>query len=918
MRALRRAAALLPVLLLAGAVPAFSSTQAPARSRLADIAALPKNAVAYQRQKAIANARYARWAKRHGVATAAPRTAVSGTLNQPGLDSSAPANADTPPDTTGAIGPSNYVEMVNSEIGVWSSSDLSAAPTTLDQATFFADPTASTCDGQIEWDQEGQRWLYSGLNCNANPGSENLYVGFSKGTSPLPLDSSNWCQYQIPTGSNLEDYDKLGHDNTQIIIGANEFPDNSNGGPLGKIFVLPKPAPGTLGTCPGSPPQVANGLITLTAPDAFTPVPANIADSSATGYVVATDTNSFSRLDVYDITPSTTSGTVSPTTVVSVPAYSLPAAVPQPGAPGDVLDSLDGRLTQAVAVTDPTTGQEGIWTQHTVAGAGGGPSVERWYELTPGAATPTQVGTVHGPNGSFAFAGAISPSTDGTDAALFYNSGSSTQLADFRVADRHRYTQSGSMGEDIQLAQSAFADEDFSCPSVSGSPFPCRWGDYTGATPDPSSPNLVWGSGELTTIAPDANNDQQWGTQNAAVDVTPAATYPLQVEPNAGTGSGSVTSGDGFISCPGTCSHVYAYNTPVELTATATPGTHSHFAGWSGDCSGTGVCDLPMGGPQSVTATFALDPETLTLTKAGNGSGTVTSSPAGVTCGSTCSHDFDYGTVVHLTPAPATGSSFAGWSGACSGTGSCDVSMTQASAVTATFSLIPETLTVSKAGSGSGTVASTIAGIDCGATCSHAFDYGTSVTLTASPATGSTFNGWSGACSGLGDCTVPMTAAGSVTATFALIPETLVVTKFGSGSGTVSSTVPGISCGTTCTHAFDYGTSVTLTASPDAGSTFTGWSGACSGSGKCTVPLTGVTFVTATFNKLACVVPRLKGKTLAAAKRALKSAHCGVGKVTKKSSARVKKGQVISQTPAPRKHLAVGTPISLVVSKGKR
>src|SRR5262249_10099146 len=142
---------------------------------------------------------------------------------------------------------------------------------------------------------------------------------------------------------------------------------------------------------------------------AFTPVPANVADSSATGYVVAMDQDQ-AHLDLYAV------GNGAPTkTTVTVPAFDLPATVPQPGTT-DEIDSLDGRLTQAVAVTDPATGHEGIWTQHTVAGSSGGPSVVRWYELTPGASTPRQIGTVGGGGGSFAFNGAISPTKDGTSA----------------------------------------------------------------------------------------------------------------------------------------------------------------------------------------------------------------------------------------------------------------------------------------------------------------------------------------------------------------------------------------------------------------------------------------------------------------------------------------------------------------------
>ena len=167
---------------------------------------------------------------------------------------------------------------------------------------------------------------------------------------------------------------------------------------------------------------------------------------------------------------------------------------------------------------------------------------------------------------------------------------------------------------------------------------------------------------------------------------------------------------------------------------------------------------VPTGG-----TTFAL-----TATRAGTGSGTVTSSPAGISCGSTCSASFASGSSVTLTAAAASGSRFAGWSGACTGTGTCTVSLSAAQSVTATFNTAGtnQTLTVTRAGTGTGTVTSSPAGISCGSTCSASFATGTSVTLTAAAASGSTFAGWSGACTGTGTCTVSLSAAQSVTATF--------------------------------------------------------------------------------------------------------------------------------------------------------
>src|SRR5205823_13765908 len=97
-------------------------------------------------------------------------------------------------------------------------------------------------------------------------------------------------------------------------------------------------------------------------------------------------------------------------------------------------------------------------------------------------------------------------------------------------------------------------------------------------------------------------------------------------------------------------------------------------------------------GDGSVTITYGAAPvkHKLTVTRAGTGSGSVKSSPAGIGCGATCSASFAQGTSVTLTETPATGSRFTGWSGACLGTGkTCTLVMSADKAVTATFKPIP-------------------------------------------------------------------------------------------------------------------------------------------------------------------------------------------------------------------------------------
>lgn len=245
---------------------------------------------------------------------------------------------------------------------------------------------------------------------------------------------------------------------------------------------------------------------------------------------------------------------------------------------------------------------------------------------------------------------------------------------------------------------------------------------------------------------------------------------------------------------------------------------------------------------------------TLNVAKAGTGSGTVSSSPSGISCGADCAEDYDEDTPVTLTATAATGSSFTGWSGACSGIDTCQVTMDSAKSVTATFDIIPSTqyaLSVSKDGSGTGTIFSSPSGISCDDGCSSDsgnFDEDTLVTLTADAAAGSTFVGWTGDCSGMGTCQVTLDAVKSVSATFDTIPSpqyTLLGSISGTGTGTVTSSPVGISCGTDCSEDYDENTLVTLTATDDVSSTFAGWTGDCSGSGL--VTMDGDKTCTATF-----------------------------------------------------------------------
>ena len=346
-----------------------------------------------------------------------------------------------------------------------------------------------------------------------------------------------------------------------------------------------------------------------------------------------------------------------------------------------------------------------------------------------------------------------------------------------------------------------------------------------------------------------------------------------------GTGTGSIGSVPSGISCSlggmtggSDCSEVWVYGTSVTLTPVTPIGTT--FNGWTGGpCDGmNGPCAFTVTADVSMTASFTLQQRTLTVTKGGTGTGTVTSNPAGISCGATCGSDnadFDYGQMVTLTAAPDATSNFTGWSGGgCGGVvmSQCTVTMTQARNVTANFTLKSYTLTVAtNGGDGVGDVFSDDGGIDCGTDCSDSYTHGNDVLLSASPDFGYVFTGWSGGgceTAGLDDCVVSMTAATNVTAAFQPDDFPVDVDFTGTGSGSVTHEGTGTICSspTPCSEDAPFGSTVTLTATPSAGSVFLGWSGDCTGLGSCVLPIDGPQSVTARFQDIVTITVKLQGE----------------------------------------------------------
>lgn len=341
--------------------------------------------------------------------------------------------------------------------------------------------------------------------------------------------------------------------------------------------------------------------------------------------------------------------------------------------------------------------------------------------------------------------------------------------------------------------------------------------------------------------------------------VSSGTSFSLDV---AVSGSGGVSSNPAGIACPGDCQESYMQGAIVQLTAT--PGAGWGFSGWSGACVGTSpTCDVTMSSARSATASFVENPPEHLLTVSLSGSGNVSSDPSGISCPGDCQESYTQGTMVQLTATPGAGWGFSGWSGACIGTSpTCEVTMSSARSATASFVENPPDRLLTVDVSGSGSVISNPAGISCPGDCQESYSDGSLVELTAAPANGWSFSGWSGACEGASPvCNVTMSAGRTVSAYFSELSEGVLLSVSVNGPGSVTSSPSGIACPGDCQEAFSAGALVGLTAMPSNGAKLLGWSGACSGAvSECSLTMSVPRSVTASFAddvqpKIAVTVP---------------------------------------------------------------
>ena len=421
------------------------------------------------------------------------------------------AGNSSPSDATGAVGPFSYIQMINTSARIYNRNTHAIISTaTLNQMAGQA-ATVNSFDPQIMWDPSTNRFYYV-MDSVFSASDNKLSFGFSKTANPTNFTTA-WCKYQVNYGARFPDYPKLGDSHHFIIIGVNSFQPSFVGS---DIVAIGKPPAGT--TCPATGSFAFGAKLDLRDTSnfqTFTPVPSNQVDTNATGYVVTRSGGLPStRLWFYNVTRSGTGAPVfGNARGLIVPSYTVPPDASQPTFT-QVLDTLDGRPTQAVQARNPDRGTvQSFWVQHTVRQPSANLAEVRWYEINPAPAIPALLrsGSIRSATSHF-YNAAISPDRrrDGRTLAfgdsfvIHYNvSGSASNLSPRIVAGSS--FNGGALGGFALVRNAAGPFRDFTCPSGGQT---CRWGDYAQASPDPRP--IFAGRGQV------------WGTSNYSGVVNPS------------------------------------------------------------------------------------------------------------------------------------------------------------------------------------------------------------------------------------------------------------------------------------------------------------------------------------------------------------------------------------------------------------
>ena len=460
-----------------------------------------------------------------------------------------------PPDSMGAVGPSQVVVYVNGRIKVFSKQGVLGGLNVTDD-TFWnsvcncTDTVNPPTDPGVEYDRLSQRWIISAVNEE----NTNNRVMIAVSSGPTITNSSSFTFFffnqNVPppnTDAGLfADYPQLGVDANAVYIGVDEFTSTFQ---HTSAFVIRK------SSVLGAGPIVVTAFRNLTGgpsgPGPDSPQPAtNMNPGASSGYLIGPDNQVFSQLDIRRISDPGGTPSISGNLTVSVPSTASPLNVPASGSHHN-LDPLDDRLFEAMIARAPD-GTDSLWTAHNIRvnSSGVGTSVgdrdgDRWYQIGNLSTTPslTQSGTLFDTAASsprFFWIPSVAANGQG-HMSLNSSTAGSTHFAEI-ASSGHLATDATGTTEPFDLTQTSSSSYNV------GTPNPQRWGDYSQTVVDPTDNMTFW------TFQEYANAKNSWGVrvikEKPPPPATPSATNPTSVALGQASVSvqvtGTSTSGSGF------------------------------------------------------------------------------------------------------------------------------------------------------------------------------------------------------------------------------------------------------------------------------------------------------------------------------------------------------------------------------------
>jgi hypothetical protein len=483
-----------------------------------------------------------------------PKSSLSQGTSFLGVDST--DSGFIPPDSMGAVGPTQILVSVNGHIRLF---DKQGNPdTNLDVSdSAFWDPLlpngVDPTDPGVEYDRLSERWIVSAIDTQNT--DNQVMIAVSDG--PTITDESSFDLFAFDESDPISpsapdrfaDYPQLGVDENAIYVGVNEFTSSVGSFAGTNLYVIRK------SSVIGGGPIFTTGFRTVSSPAAQgpdSPQPATTADPNVdAGYVVGPDNAIANRIDVRRVTDPGGTPALSGNLVVPIPATALPLPIPALGTTGG-LDALDDRFFEAMIARGPD-GSDSLWTAHNirvnssgVGSSGGDRDAARWYQLGDLDSDPptlTQSGTLFdtaASNPRSFWMPSIAMNGQG-HASLNTSTAGNGRRAEIAGSGRLADDPLGTT-EAFDLIQSSNAGYNL------GSSAPRRWGDYSQTVVDPTDDQTFWTFQEYTS------SQNVWGVRVIQLKAPPPAVpadaspdnVPVDPLPQHVTVNGIPTQGSGF------------------------------------------------------------------------------------------------------------------------------------------------------------------------------------------------------------------------------------------------------------------------------------------------------------------------------------------------------------------------------------